>query len=164
MVKVYASDATPEQLKEWEEEEEGKAMDQIALMASIAPRGSEFECGLGRLAEFQSMFPREQALAEDGDWILVKGMAEHRIHSSAAVHLVCDTLAGNDEGIPKDKLFYLRSRGIPKRDAIVMLLKEIRSPAACWIETRKEIASAFVRTWPDERRLATVNTTSPSSD
>lgn len=63
---------------------------------------------------------------------------------------------GNEEGVPKDKLFYLRSRGISKKDALVMLVGEIKSHGILWIETQKEVAMTFCRTWPDESRLATV--------
>lgn len=203
MVKVYTSEATPEQIKEWEAEEKEKAMDEIMQMASISPESMGFEGALGRLAEFRSYFPEDNALAEDGDWILVKespsteytvlplsiwyatrwpmdtgrrpihrvkvttskgdlGLFPHEYSKITAIEKYYEFIGdgmdihffGSDEGIPADKLFYLRSRGIPKKDAIVMLLKMIRSPAVCWIETRRDIAEAFVRHWPDESRVA----------
>lgn len=207
MVKVYEKDATPEQLKEWEQEEQEQEMNRLMKMAGLAPQGSEFECGLGRLAEFHSMFPGEQALAEDGDWIIVKksppteytvpplsiwfatrwpmdegrrrvihrvkvttprgdvGLFPHEYSKITEIEKYYEFIGdgmtihffGNEEGIPKDKLFYLRSRGVSKRDAITMLLKTIRNPGVCWIETDRAVASAFVHDWqwPDESRLAT---------
>lgn len=63
---------------------------------------------------------------------------------------------GNEEGVPKDKLFYLRSRGISKKDALAMLIGEIKSHGIMWIETQKEVAMTFCRSWPDASRLATL--------
>jgi len=62
---------------------------------------------------------------------------------------------GGVEGVPKEQLFYLRSRGISKTDAIKMLLSLIRSQEVCWLETRKEVAEVFRGEWPAEDRLAT---------
>lgn len=63
---------------------------------------------------------------------------------------------GNDEGVPKDKLFYLRSRGISKKDALCMLIAEIKAHGVMWIETNREVAEHFCREFPDESRLATL--------
>jgi hypothetical protein len=62
---------------------------------------------------------------------------------------------GNEEGVPKDKLFYLRSRGVSKKDALAMLIAEIKCHGVMWVETDKEVAMHFCRSWPDESRLAT---------
>ena len=45
---------------------------------------------------------------------------------------------GNEEGVPKDKLFYLRSRGISKKDALCMLIAEIKCHGVMWIEAARE--------------------------
>lgn len=63
---------------------------------------------------------------------------------------------GGVEGVPKDQLFYLRTRGIPKHEAIKMLLGNIRSPEVCWIEARPEVCAAFGLKWPHESRLANI--------
>lgn len=63
---------------------------------------------------------------------------------------------GNEEGVPKDALFYLRSRGISKSDALCMLIADIKTHGVMWIETDREIAETFCREFPEESRLATV--------
>lgn len=62
---------------------------------------------------------------------------------------------GNEGGVPKDALFYLRSRGISKRDALCLLIAEIKAHGVMWIETDRNIAETFCREFPDESRLAT---------
>lgn len=62
----------------------------------------------------------------------------------------------SDRGIPKDALFYLRSRGISKRDAITMLVGEIKAHGVLWLETAEHITAHFGLDWPDPSRLATV--------
>lgn len=64
---------------------------------------------------------------------------------------------GTTEGVPEDKLFYLRSRGIGKAEAISMLLQEIKAHGVCWLEPSDEVANAFCRLEdiPDKERLAT---------
>lgn len=59
-------------------------------------------------------------------------------------------------GIPSDQLFYLRSRGISKRDAIVMLMGSIKSQDVMYLLTDKSITDHFGMKWPNEDRLATV--------
>lgn len=63
---------------------------------------------------------------------------------------------GQEEGVPKDKLFYIRSRGVSKKDALIMLLGSIMTHGVLWIEAGKEVCAAFGKEWPDESRLATV--------
>ena len=63
---------------------------------------------------------------------------------------------GAEDGVPKDKLFYLRSRGIGKKDALAMLMGEIKAHGVLWMEANKEVCAAFGKEWPDESRLATV--------
>lgn len=62
---------------------------------------------------------------------------------------------GKEEGVPKDALFYLRSRGISKRDALCMLISEIKAPCVLWLETDPKIAATFGREQPEESRIAT---------
>ncbi len=59
-------------------------------------------------------------------------------------------------GIPSDQMFYLRSRGIAKRDAIVMLMGLIKSQDVMYLLTDKSITDYFGLKWPNEDRLATV--------
>lgn len=63
---------------------------------------------------------------------------------------------GNEEGVPKDALFYLRSRGIGKKDALAMLIAEIKVHGVMWIEADEEIQSHFFRTLPPKEKLATL--------
>lgn len=63
---------------------------------------------------------------------------------------------GGEDGIPKDALFYLRSRGIGKRDAIVMLIGQIRSHGVLWLEADQQCAEYFGLDWPTKERLATI--------
>lgn len=63
---------------------------------------------------------------------------------------------GNDEeGIPTDPLFYIRTRGIPMRDALAMLIAEVKCHGVMWIEARREVAAHFGAEWPDDHCLAT---------
>lgn len=62
---------------------------------------------------------------------------------------------GNTPALPADSLFYLRSRGIGKMEAITMLLGDLKCPGFCWLEVREDIARAFTSSWPDASRLAT---------
>lgn len=64
---------------------------------------------------------------------------------------------GSEAGVPPDKLFYLRSRGIAKKDAITLLIGSIKAHGVCWIESSRETALVFVREneFPDPKRLAT---------
>jgi hypothetical protein len=64
---------------------------------------------------------------------------------------------GDTAGVPEPALFYLRSRGIDKADAIKLLIGSVKAPGVLWVETDRDIAKAFVHDheWPDEDRLAT---------
>jgi len=61
---------------------------------------------------------------------------------------------GGLNGVPADALFYLRSRGISKRDALIMLLGQIKSKEVCWFEASQDCAEAFGLEWPDDDRNA----------
>lgn len=100
----------------------------------VTPRG---ELGL---------FPREYSHIKDvGEYFPHIGNGELEIK-----------FFGGIEGVPADALFYLRSRGISKADAITMLLGQIKSHGVCWIQAAPEICAAFGMKWPSEDRLATV--------
>ena len=60
------------------------------------------------------------------------------------------------KGIPPDALFYLRSRGISKRDAITMLVGNIHAHGVLWLETDPKVAAVFGLEWPPESKLATI--------
>lgn len=47
------------------------------------------------------------------------------------------------EGFPDDKLFYIRSRGIPLAEARRMLLPELKSPHFCYFTFHEEYAKYF---------------------
>jgi hypothetical protein len=63
---------------------------------------------------------------------------------------------GELQGLPELPLFYLRSRGISKRDALAMLVGHIKAHGVCWIESTPETCAAFGMAWPHASRLATV--------
>lgn len=63
---------------------------------------------------------------------------------------------GSTTGVPPDALFYLRSRGVKKEDAITMLIGQVRSHGVCWIETSPEVCEYFGMEYPHESRLATI--------
>ncbi len=61
----------------------------------------------------------------------------------------------NEEGIPRDKLFYLRSRGISKADAITMLVGSVTAHSVLWLETSREVCEQMGFTdWPADSRNA----------
>lgn len=64
---------------------------------------------------------------------------------------------GGVEGINPDALFYIRSRGISKRDAIIMLLGQIKAEAVCWLETDPGVYEYFGYEPIAPERLATVS-------
>ncbi len=65
---------------------------------------------------------------------------------------------GNTHGVAADKLFYLRSRGISKMEAVKLLIGSIKAHGVCWIESGADAIAAFVREadMPHPSRLATV--------
>lgn len=92
------------------------------------------------------MFPHEYALVTDMSkyWeFMGQGMTAR--------------FFGNDKGIPADQLHYIRSRGISKRDAIIMLVGNIKAHGVLWFETAPEIGAQFGYKWPKPERLATHN-------
>lgn len=62
---------------------------------------------------------------------------------------------GNEKGIPADKLFYIRSRGVSKKDAIIMLIGSVMAHGVLWLETAQHICEQIGYPWPDKRFLAT---------
>ncbi len=63
-----------------------------------------------------------------------------------------------DTAIPPElsqKLFYIRSRGVNKADALAMLIGNIKAHGVLWVETRPEICAHFGMKWPAKSRLAT---------
>lgn len=63
---------------------------------------------------------------------------------------------GNEEGVPKDKLFYLRSRGISKAEALSLLIGSIKAHGVLWIEATRETVSSFGMDFPPDERNATL--------
>lgn len=63
---------------------------------------------------------------------------------------------GNEDGVPKEPLFYLRSRGIAKKDALIMLIGQVKAHGVMWIEASREICKTLGKEWPSEERLATI--------
>jgi hypothetical protein len=71
---------------------------------------------------------------------------------------------GNEEGVPRDKLFYIRSRGISKKDAMLMLIGSIMAHGVMWLETDEEVCKQFGYKWPPKERLATDGSVTPPPD
>lgn len=112
----------------------GLVGNQIHRVKLITPRG---ELGL---------FPREYSKIENIEkYYELMGQGIEPIFFGAG-----------EGGIPSDALFYLRSRGISKRDAIVMLMGSIKSPDVMYLLTDKSITDHFGMKWPATERLATV--------
>jgi len=91
------------------------------------------------------LFPREYSLIEDPSKYYEFIGADMEIK-----------FFGSDVGIPELPLFYLRSRGIGKKDAITMLVGQIKASGVCWIETREKIAAQLGMQWPSKERNATL--------
>lgn len=187
-----------------EEERKDEVFRAVTACAGLGTADFAFRCK--RVDEYHDYFPGDNALQEEGDWVMVKeppqteytvtpfsfwfavpwpmqGVMGHTLHRvkiktprgdlglfSHEYSKIQDIgryfefigegidikFFGGVEGVPKDALFYLRSRGISKTDAIKMLLSLIRSQEVCWLETRRKEAEHFFRgEWPTEDRLAT---------
>jgi len=55
----------------------------------------------------------------------------------------------NDRPVcPVDSLFYLMSRGIPRRAAILLLINDIKDPTCLWLEFAPQYGEHFGRDWP----------------
>lgn len=107
----------------------------------VTPRG---ELGL---------FPREYSRIED------PGRYYEFIGDGMEIHF----FGTGDVGVPELPLFYLRSRGIAKKDAISMLIGSIKAHGVCWIESDPSICAHFGKEWPAQYRLATLRTDALSS-
>lgn len=59
------------------------------------------------------------------------------------------------KGVPADALFYLRSRGVSLKDAMIMLIGSIKAHGVLWLETDENVIKTFGYEWPAEHRLAT---------
>lgn len=71
---------------------------------------------------------------------------------------------GANKGVPADKLFYLRSRGISKKDAMILLVGSIMAHGVMWLETDENVVKQFGYKWPSKRRLATDGNVDPQTD
>lgn len=53
-------------------------------------------------------------------------------------------LGGNEDGdVFRQKLHYVRSRGIPLADAVGLLLGDIKTPGVCWLKPHPQLAEAM---------------------
>ena len=94
------------------------------------------------------VFPHEYSLVKDpGKYWEFIGTGEMK---------ACFFGLDQRKGIPPDALFYLRSRGISKRDAITMLVGEIKAHGVLWLETDPKVTAVFGLEWPPESKLATI--------
>jgi hypothetical protein len=61
---------------------------------------------------------------------------------------------GDDGGFNADQLFYLRSRGVGKKDAELLLIKAggLKSQTYCWFECHPVYGVAFGKDWPHPDR------------
>lgn len=62
---------------------------------------------------------------------------------------------GQETGVPVEKLFYLQAKGVSRKDALGMLIGEIRAHGVLWMETDREIVAQFYYDYPAEAALAT---------
>lgn len=91
----------------------------------VTPSGSLglWPCEYAAINDVTKYFGRE------GEGILLHQMNERP---------VCDT----------EKLFYLMSRGVPRRTAILMLISDIKDPTFLWLELAPPYGEYFGREWP----------------
>lgn len=62
-------------------------------------------------------------------------------------------MAGEATRVDPEALLYLRSRGIGKADALLMLLGQIKSPNFCWFEIAPpQYGEQFGKEWPSPER------------
>lgn len=57
---------------------------------------------------------------------------------------------GAESGINPDQLFYIRSRGVPRREAERMLFTQITSQAYCWFEVHPAYGRLLGLDWPNK--------------
>lgn len=90
------------------------------------------------------LFPREYSRLSD------PGKYYEFIGDGMEIHFF-----GSEEGVPKDKLFYIRSRGVSKKDALALLIGEIKAHGVLWIEADLQVCATFGMEMPCRKRLAT---------
>jgi hypothetical protein len=114
---------------------EGKSIALPHRVRVVTPRGH-----LG-------LFPREYSLIGNPE----------RYYEFFGGGMTVHFFGGDLAGVPEPALFYLRSRGVSKGDALKLLIGRIKGHGIMWVETDREVAKTYVRDgdWPDESRLAT---------
>lgn len=79
------------------------------------------------------------------EYCIVKDITEWLGHEHVYMRMLGE---GAESGINPDQLFYIRSRGVSRREAERMLFTQITSQAYCWFETHPAYAQLFAKPWP----------------
>jgi hypothetical protein len=80
------------------------------------------------------------------EYCIVKDITEWLGHEHVYMRMLGE---GAESGINPDQLFYIRSRGVPRREAERMLFTQVSSQSYCWFETHPAYAKLFGIHWPD---------------
>lgn len=74
------------------------------------------------------------------EYVLVQDITQYLGQEKYGIDL---HFLSEEAAVDQDALFYLRSRGVSKQDALVMLLGTIRDPNFCYLTVRQEYAEAL---------------------
>lgn len=95
------------------------------------------------------MFPREYALVDNPE----------KYYEFIGQGIDIKFFGGSSAEMPEElraKLFYIRSRGVGKSEALAMLIGSIKLHGVMWLEAAPELAACFGMEWPAQNKLATV--------
>lgn len=94
--------------------------------------------------------PRGDLWLWPGEYVPVKDVSKYFEFPEEHIHI---NLLGGEELAP-DKLFYIRSRGISKKDAIKMLIGEVKTQNIAYVTVHPAYARMFGHEMPSKERLA----------
>lgn len=83
------------------------------------------------------------------EYCIVKDITEWLGHEHVYMRMIGE---GAESGINPDQLFYIRSRGVSRREAERMLFTQVTSQAYCWFETHPAYAQIYGLPWPTPKQ------------
>lgn len=95
------------------------------------------------------LFPREYSLVNNPE----------KYYEFIGQGVTIKFFGGASADMPEDlkaKLFYIRSRGVGKAEALSMLIGSIKLHGVLWLEADQQLAACFGMDWPHQAKLATV--------
>jgi len=98
----------------------------------------------------QIVTPRGSLWLWPGEYVVVRDISNYFAFPDDHIHI---NLLGGDS-VNADKLFYIRSRGISKKDAIKMLLGDVKSQDVAYVTVHPAYARCFGVWEPPAERLA----------